>query len=64
MAGNDKLYIGGVEQDAQRCLRCGEAALDTGWECTECGYDNIEHYCPPEVLARHPGDAGDGGING
>lgn len=50
----DKLYIGGVDQDDQRCLRCGEAALDTGWECTECGYDNIEHFCPPELIKENP----------
>lgn len=32
--------------DAQRCLRCGEDALDTGWECAECGYDNMPWYYP------------------
>ena len=41
---SEKLHIGGVHPDDQRCLRCGEAALDTGWECTECGYDNMPHY--------------------
>ena len=45
----DKLHIGGVEQDAERCLRCGSASLDTGWECNDCGYDNLPHYCPPEL---------------
>jgi len=28
------------------CLKCGKDALDTGWECTECGYDNAPWYCP------------------
>ncbi|MBV6782124.1 hypothetical protein KWH04_16050 [Xanthomonas campestris pv. trichodesmae] len=41
---NDKLHIGGVDDDDQRCLRCGYPTLDTGWECTECGYDNMPHY--------------------
>lgn len=44
---DNKPFIGGVEPDLQRCLRCGQAALDTGWECTECGYDCMPHYCPP-----------------
>lgn len=46
------VYIGGVDQDHERCLRCGSQFLDTGWECTDCGYDNIVHYCPPEIRAR------------
>jgi len=41
----DKLHIGGVEQDDERCLRCGSPHLDTGWECTDCDYDNQPHYC-------------------
>ncbi len=24
------------------CVKCGAAALDTGLECTECGFDNYE----------------------
>lgn len=44
MTDPDKLHIGGVEQDDERCLRCGSAFLDTGWECTDCGYDNRPHY--------------------
>jgi hypothetical protein len=47
----DPLYIGGVDQDDQRCLRCGSWYLDTGWECNDCGYDNMPHYCPPEIIA-------------
>lgn len=43
-----KLYIGGVEQDDQRCLRCGSWYLDTGWECNDCGYDNRPHYYQPK----------------
>jgi hypothetical protein len=52
---SEKLYIGGVEQDQERCLRCGSMFLDTGWECTDCDYDNREHYCPPEIIAKHDG---------
>lgn len=39
--------------DKQRCLRCGEDALDTGWECTECGYDNMPWYHPQGVKKLH-----------
>lgn len=36
-----------TDPDAQRCLKCGSKdALDTGWECTECGYDNMPWYRP------------------
>lgn len=42
-----KLHIGGIGPDEQRCLRCGSGALDTGWECTDCGYDNMPHYVEP-----------------
>jgi ribosomal protein S27AE len=50
----EKLFIGGVEQDDERCLRCGSMHLDTGWECTDCGYDNQPHYYSPnQEPARH-----------
>lgn len=55
MSAHDKPYIGGVDEEDQRCLRCGSKFLDTGWECNDCGYDNIEHYCPPEIRNKHPG---------
>lgn len=29
-----------------KCLTCG-GELDTGWECTECGADNMDWYYPP-----------------
>lgn len=45
---DEKLYIGGVDHEAERCLRCGSPHLDTGWECTECGYDNMDHYRTPK----------------
>lgn len=35
-----------TDPDAQHCLKCGSHALDTGWECTECGYDNMQWYYP------------------
>ncbi len=44
---SDKLHIGGVDPDDERCLRCGAMHLDTGWECTECDYDNMPHYANP-----------------
>jgi ribosomal protein L37E len=40
----DQLHIDGVDDDDQRCLRCGSPSLDTGWECNDCGYDNMPHY--------------------
>lgn len=58
---NDKLYIGGVEDDAQRCIRCASFALDTGWECADCGYDNMPHYCPPEILNKPTNEGADHG---
>lgn len=30
------------EGDDVPCVKCGAIALDTGLECTECGYDNYE----------------------
>lgn len=44
---NEKLHIGGVDPDDERCLRCGSMHLDTGWECTDCDYDNMPHYANP-----------------
>ena len=44
----EKLYIGGVDPDKERCLRCGSWFLDTGWECNDCGYDNMPHYANPQ----------------
>lgn len=46
---NEKLYIGGVDSEAEWCLRCGSRHLDTGWECNDCGYDNMPHYYLPEL---------------
>lgn len=28
------------------CLKCDKDALDTGWECNECGFDNKPFYYP------------------
>lgn len=42
------LHIGGVDPDSERCLRCGSMFLDTGWECNDCGYDNLPHYANPQ----------------
>lgn len=31
--------------DDTPCLQCGQNhTLDTGWECTECGWDGFEVY--------------------
>lgn len=35
-----------TDPDAHHCLKCGSHALDTGWECTDCGYDNMQWYYP------------------
>lgn len=35
--------------DDIRCSKCGEAALDTGFECTNCGHDML-----PEIDQKHP----------
>lgn len=44
---NDGVLQLSRDGDAQPCLKCGAAdALDTGWECTECGYDNMPWYYP------------------
>lgn len=43
----EKLHIGGVDPEHERCLRCGSPHLDTGWECNDCGYDNMPHYANP-----------------
>lgn len=32
--------------DEAPCVKCGAVALDTGWECTECGFDNRDWYYP------------------
>lgn len=40
----EKLHIGGVDPDKEHCIRCGSWFLDTGWECNDCGYDNMPHY--------------------
>jgi hypothetical protein len=56
---NEKLHIGGVDADDQHCLRCGSNALDTGWECNDCGYDNRPHYYRPVGHVTAP--EGDGG---
>jgi hypothetical protein len=42
----DGLLVLPSDPDAQWCLKCGKDALDTGWECTECGYDCMPWYCP------------------
>jgi hypothetical protein len=34
-----------LNDEEQPCLKCG-GATDTGWECTECGFDNRDWYYP------------------
>lgn len=41
----------GKEPEEEPCLRCGKPTLDTGWECTECGWDGINVYGPIENLS-------------
>lgn len=38
-----------LKDEQQRCMRCGSHALDTGWECTDCGFDNMPTYYPQGV---------------
>lgn len=35
-----------TDPDKQTCLACGSPSLDTGWECNDCGHDNIAWYFP------------------
>lgn len=42
----DRLLDLPKDGDQQVCLNCGADALDTGWECTDCGYDNMPWYYP------------------
>ena len=45
-----------IEPDSQICVRCGQRSLDTGWECADCGFDNINIYYPdrpPDKLCPH-----------
>ncbi|WP_164738889.1 hypothetical protein [Xanthomonas arboricola] len=55
MSEYPKLHIGGVDPEQEVCLRCGSRALDTGWECTECGYDNMPHYVGADQQANPEG---------
>lgn len=32
------------------CSMCGEVALDTGLECSECGHDMVPELFPPTIL--------------
>lgn len=47
----DAVLVLPTDPDAQRCIACGKDALDTGWECTECGYDCMPWYYPQGMLA-------------
>ncbi len=40
------------DPDDTPCIRCGKDALDTGWECTECGFDCRPFYYPQHALMR------------
>lgn len=50
MAESGALYMGGIDPEREICLRCGSIFLDTGWECTDCGYDNLPHYAKPKDM--------------
>lgn len=34
-----------LNDEEQPCVNCG-GCTDTGFECTECGFDNIDWYYP------------------
>jgi len=38
-----------TDGDKQTCIRCGSPALDTGWECNDCGFDSMPWYYPQGV---------------
>ena len=44
-----------ADTDEQRCLACGKDSLDTGWECTECGYDCMPWYYPDRAALANCG---------
>ena len=35
-----------LDKSGETCMSCGGKNLDTGWECNDCGYDNIDWYYP------------------
>lgn len=42
--------VGDTEEPCISCKKPG--VLDTGWECTACGFDNMPHYWPRGVKAE------------
>lgn len=40
--------------DNVACVKCGEIALDTGLECSECGHDNWETVTGKPFRATPP----------
>jgi len=45
-----------LDPEEQPCLKCG-GYTDTGWECIDCGYDNMPWYYP-EHDKKSPQEAG------
>lgn len=43
------LIISMSASDETKCIKCG-GELDTGGECTECGYDNNPGFNPDEAV--------------
>ena len=43
MGDLDRAY----KEEDEFCYRCGSRFLDTGWECTDCGFDNMPIYARP-----------------
>lgn len=46
MANDTELSL---DEEEQPCLKCG-GPTDTGWECTECGYDNRDWYLSTDKI--------------
>lgn len=42
------------EPDEIPCSQCGECALDTGWECNDCGHDMRPEIYPEYAEGVHP----------
>lgn len=49
----DTVLLLETDGDKQTCIRCGSPALDTGWECNDCGFDSMPWYYQKKKEVRH-----------
>lgn len=47
----DSEPVAAIDPDELPCEKCGGKFLDTGWECNDCGHDNI-HLYGPKLVAK------------